>query len=108
MMQVSIREYESCTADHPFKVFRDGPTSVLLLEEGVFYFTCSIANYCALGQKLSVVVHHEKNSPNSAPISSPRPPNSLRPSALEGSQMPPPASAPYSSKAPSNMMDLSV
>ncbi|KAL3523690.1 hypothetical protein ACH5RR_016524 [Cinchona calisaya] len=81
VMQVSRREYESCSADHPFKIFKDGPASVTLVEEGVFYFICSVANYCSLGQKLSVaVVHHEENSPNSAPISSPRPaptPNSV-------------------------------
>ena len=74
VMEMSRREYESCSADNPFKVLWDGPASVALMEEGVFYFVCSIANYCALGQKLSVPVHSEKNSPHSAPTSSQRPP----------------------------------
>ena len=107
VMEVSRREYESCSADNPFKVFWDGPARVALMEEGVFYFVCSIANYCALGQKLSVAVHSEKNSPHSAPTSSQRPPKSSQPSP-DASKMPPPAMTPYSSQAPTSMTDLSV
>ncbi|XP_027155504.1 cucumber peeling cupredoxin-like [Coffea eugenioides] len=92
VMEVSRREYESCSADNPFKVLWDGPASVALMEEG---------------QKLSVAVHSEKNSPHSAPTSSQRPPKSSQPSP-DASKMPPPAMTPYSSQAPTSMTDLSV
>lgn len=79
VMQVSTREYEGCTADHPFVILWDGPARIVLMEEGVFYFICSIANYCSLGQKFSVVVHRESeknDSSISAPNLSPTPSSS--------------------------------
>ncbi|CAI9091416.1 OLC1v1026447C1 [Oldenlandia corymbosa var. corymbosa] len=68
VMQVSSRQYQSCTADNPFEAFEDGPAKIVLMEEGVFYFICSISNHCGLGQKFSAVVHRGKIS---GPIPSP-------------------------------------
>ncbi|PKA46189.1 Umecyanin [Apostasia shenzhenica] len=56
VVQVSRREYESCSAQNPFRSFEVGPAIVSLMEEGVYYFTCTFGNYCFLGQKLSVAV----------------------------------------------------
>ncbi|KAA8534601.1 hypothetical protein F0562_032140 [Nyssa sinensis] len=71
VMQVSRREFDTCTASHPYKAFTVGPVIVPLIEQGVFYFICSVSKYCALGQKLAVTVH--QRSPNSAPTSLPSP-----------------------------------
>nr|XP_016507735.1 PREDICTED: mavicyanin-like [Nicotiana tabacum] len=74
VIQVSRREYGLCTANHPYKVYTDGPANITLMEPGVFYYMCSILNYCALGQKLSVTVLQNYSS-NSAPSpNSPSPP----------------------------------
>ncbi|KAF8397996.1 hypothetical protein HHK36_016922 [Tetracentron sinense] len=64
VMQVSRREYDNCTAENPFRDFWVGPAIVPLIQEGVSYFICSIANYCFLGQKLSVAVHHRSSTPS--------------------------------------------
>ncbi|XP_060183588.1 mavicyanin-like [Lycium barbarum] len=72
VMQVSRREYGYCTANQPYKVFSDGPVNITLMEVGVFYYICSILNYCSLGQKFSVTVL-QNSSNNSAPTSSPSP-----------------------------------
>ncbi|XP_068650565.1 blue copper protein-like [Aristolochia californica] len=57
VIQVSKRHYENCCTERPLQTFRTGPATVTLAEVGVYYFICSVANYCLLGQKLSVVVH---------------------------------------------------
>ncbi|XP_059669093.1 mavicyanin-like [Cornus florida] len=106
VMQVSAREYESCTADYAFRTFTSGPATVPLIEKGVFYFVCSFSNYCTLGQKVTITV--SKWSPGSAPTSPPSPPSvpfsgSLGP---DGSQ-PSEDDVAYSSKAPDSV-DLSM
>ncbi|WOG92036.1 hypothetical protein DCAR_0311292 [Daucus carota subsp. sativus] len=62
LFQVSGREFKACTADQPFSVYT-GPANVLLMEEGVFYYVCTILNYCSLGQKLMVAVEERRPSP---------------------------------------------
>ncbi|CAN4126367.1 unnamed protein product [Withania somnifera] len=72
VMQVSRREYGYCTANQPYKVFSDAPVNITLMEPGVFYYICTILNYCALGQKFSVTVLRN-SSGNSAPLQTPSP-----------------------------------
>ncbi|XP_031095259.1 mavicyanin-like [Ipomoea triloba] len=68
VMQVSKREYDDCTANQPYQAFiDDGPVTIPLREPGVFYYICSVLNYCSLGQKLNVAVQ----PPNSVPETSP-------------------------------------
>ncbi|KAL6989178.1 hypothetical protein U1Q18_014930, partial [Sarracenia purpurea var. burkii] len=81
VMQVSRRDYESCASKHPFKSFAAGPATFPLMERGVFYFICSVSNYCALGQRLDVAVH--RRSSHSA-----SPPPELQISVPNGSQPP--------------------
>ena len=76
VVQVSRREFDSCSADNAFRSFLVGPATVSLNEEGVFYFICSFGNYCLLGQKLSVTVQRllpppTGASPSSTPPASP-------------------------------------
>ncbi|OVA17126.1 Plastocyanin-like [Macleaya cordata] len=76
VMQVSRREFDSCTAENPFQEFRVGPATIPLIQEGVYYFICSFVNYCSLGQKLSITVHPTTTSPlppPPLPTSSPPP-----------------------------------
>ncbi|KAM3282693.1 mavicyanin-like isoform X1 [Capsicum chacoense] len=74
VMQVSRREYGDCTGDNPYKVFSDGPVNITLMEAGVFYYICSILNYCSLGQKFTVtVLQNNRSLPTSSPSSSPLP-----------------------------------
>ncbi|XP_027364632.1 classical arabinogalactan protein 10-like [Abrus precatorius] len=44
-------------------------------ERGVYFFICSISNYCCLGQKIAISVH--ERAPENPP---PLPPSSLSPS----------------------------
>ncbi|XP_059669094.1 blue copper protein-like [Cornus florida] len=103
VMQVSAREYESCTADYAFRTFTSGPATVPLIEKGVFYFVCSVSNYCTLGQKVAITV--SKWSPGSAPTSPPSVPfsGSLGPDESQPSE----DDVAYSSKAP-NSADLAM
>lgn len=71
LFQVSGREFKSCTADQAFNIY-DGPASVPLIEQGVFYYVCTVLNYCSLGQKLMVSV--DKSSPPPPPATSPSSP----------------------------------
>lgn len=71
LFQVSGREFKSCTADQPFNVY-ESPASVPLIEQGVFYYVCTVLNYCSLGQKLMVSV--EKSLPSPPPAASPSSP----------------------------------
>ncbi|XP_047256838.1 early nodulin-like protein 1 isoform X2 [Capsicum annuum] len=74
VMQVSRREYGDCTGDNPYKVFSDGPVNITLMEAGVFYYICSILNYCSLGQRFTVtVLQNNRSLPTSSPSSSPLP-----------------------------------
>ncbi|XP_019151157.1 PREDICTED: mavicyanin-like [Ipomoea nil] len=66
VMQVSKREYDDCTANQPYQAFKDdGPVTINLREPGIFYYICSVLNYCSLGQKLNVTVQLPKSSPSS-------------------------------------------
>lgn len=84
VMQVSIREYGSCSADPSLQDFQSWSCKGCSSGGGVFYFICSVANYCALGQMICVVIRHENNSPYSAPnwYARPRQLDSLQPSAM--------------------------
>ncbi|KAK9706187.1 hypothetical protein RND81_07G109700 [Saponaria officinalis] len=56
--QVTSKEsYETCDdkLDQNAKVF-DSTTEVTLIEEGTYYFFCSVGRHCAGGQKLSITV----------------------------------------------------
>ncbi|XAR53540.1 hypothetical protein NMG60_11022136 [Bertholletia excelsa] len=75
VMQVSRRDYDNCDAGHPLRVFDGGPTTVPLIEQGLFYYICGLSNYCSLGQKLVVAVTvHRASSPNSSATPIPPPP----------------------------------
>ncbi|OEL36220.1 hypothetical protein BAE44_0002765 [Dichanthelium oligosanthes] len=56
VVQVSRREYEDCTADDPYNIFRAGPAVVPLDATGVRYYVCTVGNYCSLGVRLYVTV----------------------------------------------------
>ncbi|KAJ1294381.1 hypothetical protein BS78_01G142200 [Paspalum vaginatum] len=56
VVQVGRREYEECTADDPYNIFRDAPAVVPLDATGARYYVCSVANYCSLGLKFYVTV----------------------------------------------------
>ncbi|CAL9080212.1 Plastocyanin-like domain [Musa troglodytarum] len=71
VVQVSRREFDSCSADNAFRSFLVGPATVSLNEEGVFYFLCSFGNYCLLGQKLSVTVQRLLPPTGASPSSTP-------------------------------------
>ncbi|KAI3993791.1 hypothetical protein MKX01_002804 [Papaver californicum] len=75
VMQVSRREYDECTSQNPFQAFIIGPATVTLIQDGIQYFICSIAEYCNLGQKLSVAVQPSSSSPTTP---SSQPPTSLQ------------------------------
>ncbi|XP_057426419.1 early nodulin-55-1-like [Lotus japonicus] len=93
--QVSQSEYEHCTSLEPVKVFHSSPVIIPLKEKGVYFFTCSILNYCCLGQKIIISVH--ENSPQNPPT--PSPPISQVPS-ISPQSSPPPLGM---SNPPSNM-----
>ncbi|GAA0184315.1 hypothetical protein LIER_31603 [Lithospermum erythrorhizon] len=97
VMQVSRRDYDSCIADHAFQEFREGPATVLLMEQGVFYYICSVLDHCSLGQKVTVIVDQPPphSSPNPAPAPTPSQPHQPPSPAL--------AMSPYASQAPSAM-----
>ncbi|CAI9773078.1 unnamed protein product [Fraxinus pennsylvanica] len=59
VIEVSRGEWESCTANQPYKAFMEGPATVPLMQKGVFYFICNVSNYCALGLKFSVTVEEK-------------------------------------------------
>ncbi|XP_074375448.1 mavicyanin-like [Apium graveolens] len=71
LFQVSGREFKDCTADQAFNVYHS-PASVRLMEQGVFYYVCTVLNYCSLGQKLMVSVVKSPPPPAASP-SSPTP-----------------------------------
>ncbi|XP_042521315.1 mavicyanin-like [Macadamia integrifolia] len=98
VLQVSRIEYEDCTADNPFQSFWYGPATVPLVQVGVYYFICSVGNYCVLGQKVSVTVHPTSPTlpsppPSPSPPPLPPPPTSA-PSPPPSPLPPPPTSAP--------------
>nr|XP_010907480.1 umecyanin-like [Elaeis guineensis] len=74
VVQVSKREFDSCSAENPFRTFLIGPATVDLKEEGMLYFICSFGNYCLLGQKLSVPVQRPPPPPAALNSSSPASP----------------------------------
>ncbi|XP_010248455.2 PREDICTED: cucumber peeling cupredoxin-like [Nelumbo nucifera] len=87
LMQISRREYENCSAENPFRAFWVDPAAIPLIEQRVYYFICSFANYCLLGQKVSVTVHHHSSvppplPPSSPPLQPPQPQPSLSPTLL--------------------------
>ncbi|CAN6310035.1 unnamed protein product [Urochloa humidicola] len=56
VVQVGRREFDECTADDPYQIYRDGPAVVALDAKGVRCYVCTIGNYCSLGVKLYVIV----------------------------------------------------
>ncbi|XP_008801679.3 umecyanin-like [Phoenix dactylifera] len=71
VVQVSKREFDSCSAENPFRTILTGPVTIDLKEEGILYFICSFGNYCLLGQKLFVSVQRPPPPPPPAKSSSP-------------------------------------
>nr|XP_027124613.1 40S ribosomal protein S13-2-like [Coffea arabica] len=59
-MEMSRREYESCSVDNPFKVFWDGLASVALMEEG---FALEIPEdlYHLIKKAIAIRKHLERN-----------------------------------------------
>jgi hypothetical protein len=72
LIQVSQSEYDHCTSLEPLKVFNTSPINFPLKEKGVYYFICSVSNYCTLGQKISILVH--EIAPQNPPTPSASPP----------------------------------
>lgn len=77
LIQVSQSEYEHCTALEPLKVFNSSPVNFPLKERGVYYFICSVSNYCTLGQKIKIYVH--QSAPKISPTPSASPPQQKAP-----------------------------
>ncbi|CAI8603957.1 unnamed protein product [Vicia faba] len=71
LIQVSKSEYEHCTALEPLKVFYTSPINFPLKEKDVYYFICSVSNYCSLGQKIIIDVHGASLQNTPAPSASP-------------------------------------
>ncbi|KAK8962757.1 Blue copper protein [Platanthera guangdongensis] len=67
VVQVSRREFESCSSDNVFRSFDLGPATVALVEEGILYFICSYGNHCFLGQKVSVQAQRRPPPPPPPP-----------------------------------------
>lgn len=73
LMQVTALDYQTCKANNPIKVLNSGPATIVLNEQGVFYYLCNLSNYCDLGQKISIIVHGKHSfppapSPAAAPV----------------------------------------
>ncbi|KAL2324989.1 hypothetical protein Fmac_024047 [Flemingia macrophylla] len=99
LIQVSQQEYEHCTSLEPLRIFNSSPVILPMKERGVLYFTCSISNYCCLGQKIVIYVQDSPPPP-------PPPPQSPSPSQAPitiSPQLSPNGSAPqpYGSSPPS-------
>ncbi|KAI3950835.1 hypothetical protein MKW92_031933 [Papaver armeniacum] len=73
-MQVSRREYDECASQNPYQAFIIGPATVTLIQDGIQYFICSTADYCNLGQKISVAVQPSSSSPSTPSTPSSQPP----------------------------------
>ncbi|PAN45921.1 hypothetical protein GQ55_9G146800 [Panicum hallii var. hallii] len=56
VVQVGRREFDECTADDPYQLYRTGPAVIHLDSKGVRYYVCTVGNYCSLGVKMYVVV----------------------------------------------------
>ncbi|CAL4918123.1 unnamed protein product [Urochloa decumbens] len=56
VVQVGRREFDECTADDPYQIYRDGPAAVQLDAKGARYYVCTVGNYCSLGVKMYVIV----------------------------------------------------
>ncbi|KAI3470662.1 hypothetical protein Pfo_027325 [Paulownia fortunei] len=94
VIEVSRGEFDSCSRNQAFKAFMEGPAIFPLSRKGVFYFICNVSNYCALGQKVSVIV--DQNSMDS---------RSPSPSPVPGfPPQTPTARSPYSSQSPDGMI----
>ncbi|RYR37911.1 hypothetical protein HN873_029922 [Arachis hypogaea] len=96
LMEVSEYEYEHCTSMEPLKVFNSSPAIIQLNQNASFFFVCTIANYCCLGQKLAVSVHqrtHNNKPPSPSPSPSPSPlPSHAPPPPTPPLPLPPSAS----------------
>ncbi|KAG6625617.1 early nodulin-like protein 1 [Carya illinoinensis] len=56
VLQVSKKDYESCSTSSPIAVYKDGNTKVKLDRSGPFYFINGTEDHCEKGQKLATVV----------------------------------------------------
>lgn len=56
MLQVSEKDFESCSTSSPIAVYKDGSTKVKLDRSGSFYFISGAEGHCEKGQKLVTVV----------------------------------------------------
>ncbi|ESW16208.1 hypothetical protein PHAVU_007G137400 [Phaseolus vulgaris] len=90
LIQVSQQEYEHCTSLQPLRIFNSSPVILPLKERGELFFTCSISNYCCLGQKIMISVH--EGSSQNPPSPSPSP--SQVPIIISPPQLSPNGSAP--------------
>ncbi|CAL5209012.1 unnamed protein product [Lathyrus oleraceus] len=90
LIQVSKSEYEHCTALEPLKVFNTSPINFPLKEIDVYYFICSVSNYCTLGQKIMIDVH--RISLQITPTPSASPPK-ISPRSLPNGYAPQPSGA---------------
>ncbi|KAL9419350.1 hypothetical protein AB3S75_037167 [Citrus x aurantiifolia] len=110
LMQVTALDYQTCKANNPIKVLNSGPATIVLNEQGVFYYLCNLSNYCDLGQKISIIVHGKHSfppapSPAAAPVEpllTPlfAPSSSPEPSTDDWNVPDSPLPAPVSSQAP--------
>ncbi|KAL5769020.1 hypothetical protein ACOSP7_015578 [Xanthoceras sorbifolium] len=71
--------YDACTTANTINLIQNGPATVTLNTTGTHYFICTIAGHCSAGQKLSVNVVADSDTPPSPPTTgttSPPPPPS--------------------------------
>ncbi|KAK7268560.1 hypothetical protein RIF29_21261 [Crotalaria pallida] len=99
LVQVQHSDYDHCTTLQPIKIFNCNPTIIQLKEKGNLFFTCSIGNYCCLGQKIAITVH-EHIAPSPPPSSWSPPPSQVPSSSPNGSAPHPIIPAPASSISP--------
>ncbi|XP_040997855.1 early nodulin-like protein 1 [Juglans microcarpa x Juglans regia] len=56
VLQVSEKDYESCSTSSPIAIYKDGSSKVKLDRSGPFYFISGVEGHCEKGQKLATVV----------------------------------------------------
>ncbi|KAB1211922.1 Early nodulin-like protein 1 [Morella rubra] len=73
VLQVSKKDYESCSTSSPIAIYKDGSSKVKLDRPGPFYFVSGTEGNCEKGQKLVTVVLSKRHrffdlSPAPSPV----------------------------------------
>ncbi|XP_019427145.1 PREDICTED: cucumber peeling cupredoxin-like [Lupinus angustifolius] len=98
LVQVRQDDYDHCTTLEPVKIFNNSPAIIPLKEKGNLFFTCTISNYCSLGQKVAITVH--ENIPPCSPLPPLPTPSPPPPPPPTPTPSPPPLPTPSISPVP--------